>query len=70
MKVHVIDENTKLIAHDEKAVRHYSDVNGIVIGFEQRVELWIKGEMREANITRKWINWETGSIHHIDCVPA
>lgn len=70
MQVHVIDNDRKLVAHDECVVRHRSNVRGIVIGYEQRIELWNNDVLQEANIIRKWVNWETGAIHHIDSVPA
>jgi hypothetical protein len=70
MQIHNLDSQRKLVAHDERAVQHYSNTQGIVIGYEQLIELWNGDKLVEANIVRKWINWETGSIHHVDSVPA
>jgi hypothetical protein len=70
MMVHILDENRKLVAHDEYPVLHRTNVSGIVIGYEQLIELWSGDELVESNIVRKWINWETGSLHHMDQVPA
>ena len=70
MMVHILDDGRKLVAHDEETIRHCTDTRGIVIGYQQLIEVWEGDTVVDANIVRKWINWETGSLHHMDQVPA